>query len=62
MESYIPDELREENYKLAQLYIESEDKTIEEIIEEHASAAFKRFFYAEKNRAERLRKRGIIEN
>ena len=26
MESYIPDELREENYKLAQLYIESEDK------------------------------------
>ena len=27
MESYIPDELREENYKLAQLYIESEDKS-----------------------------------
>ncbi len=62
MESYIPDELREENYKLAQLYIESEDKTVEEIIEEHASAAFKQYFYAEKKRSERLRKQGIIEN
>ena len=29
MESYIPDELREENYKLAQLYIESEDKSLD---------------------------------
>ena len=62
MESNIPDELREENYKLAQLYIESEEKTLEEIIEEHASAAFKQYFYAEKSRSEHLRKRGIIEN
>ena len=61
MQTYIPEQFRDEDRRLAQRWINS-NLSLDVIIEMYASPEYKRYYQERKKRDRELKEKGIIED
>ncbi len=61
MDSCIPEQFKAEDYRLAQIWINT-GIPVDRVVAENASPAYKRYYEKRKERKRKLKEKGIIVN